>query len=284
MFRAKRLWGCCRISLFIGLTAMVCSCSDDGPSRPQADADPTYENIWPAAVGNYWEYDAVSKSYDQGLPMYDRMEDVPPIPPMEELYADLLAQSPGNIIYSGRGVYRLEFASDGTAAPDSIVLFLDAEMDSVENYASPPLPLYSPWHSGTPWTRTDDRMASYNEFGQDWLFFEGALTPGNEFEAPLSETIFDHLLLKTRIWRIGSFELRDTTYPKAIECFYVLDAGYLSGTDENGDPTGISPFYSYGLIVYVPEVGLVFCKEKFFSGPENLFERAVEILDYGRSD
>jgi hypothetical protein len=218
--------------------------------------------------------------------MYDRMEDVPPIPPMEELYADLQAQSPGNILYSSRGVYRLEFASDATAVPDSIVLFLDAEMDSVEGYASPPLPLYSPWSFGTPWTRTDDRMASYTESGLDleWVFFEGALTPGNEFEAPLYEAVHDNLLLKTRIWRIGSFELRDTTYPKAIECFYVLDAGYQFGTDENGDPTGIFHMYAYGLIVYTPEVGLVFCKEKFFNYPENLLERAVEILDYGRSD
>lgn len=284
MFRIKRLGVCCRISLIVILTTMICSCSDDDPSRPQADADPTYENIWPAAVGNYWEYDAVEKDYDQGHPMYDRMEDVPPIPPMEELYLDLQAQSPGNVIYSGRGVYRLKFASDATAVPDSIVLFLEAEMDSVDGWASPPYALISPSFSGIPWTRTPERMASYFEYGLEWLFFEGVLAPGNEFEAHLSETIGEGFLLKTRIWRIGPFDLQEITYPKAIECFYVLDLGYQSGTDENGDPTGIFRSYAYGLIVYAPEVGLVFCKEKYFAGPDVLLERTVELLGYGRSE
>lgn len=284
MFRAKRLWTFFRIPLFLGLTAMTCSCSDDGPARPKADADPTFENIWPAAVGNYWEYDSVEKAYDEGHTIYDGMEDVPPIPPMEKLYSNLQVQTPGNIFDSGRGVYRMEFASDATTAPDSIVLILDAEMDFVEGFATPPMALISPSFSGIPWTRTPERMASYFEFGLEWLFFEGALTPGNEFEAQLSETVAEDILLKTRIWRIGPFDLQDKTYPNAIECFYVLDGGYQFGTDPNGDPTGIFHSYAYGLIVYAPEVGLVFCKEKFFAGPDVLLERTVEILDYGRSE
>lgn len=287
MTQLKRCVTNCCIHLAICLPLIISGCSDDTPTQLSSGTGPTFDNIWPAAVGHFWLYDLDDRLYEGGNPPYDRLEDIPPIPAIDDLYADLKVDQPGAPLEIESGTLRWDITADATVDPDTTVMTVDATFQGLAGYPRPPQGL----KMGPSWRHSGDRIASYGYGYFQWLHLDGDLTPGHEFTAELAEGLADDILLTSRIWSIRSYNVAGTTYPNCVESFYLLDMGIQQGTDENGETTGFIHTYEYGVIIYAPEVGPIYCKAKFVSGPDNfnvasgtLHVRVATLQDFGRPD
>lgn len=106
----------CLIAL--SLICLVTACNDeDCPTCPdrQEPLTPTLANIWPNEDGNAWTYDLTSTMFD--VPFNLDPEDPPPMPSLEDLYADLQVAVDGELMESTLGLFR--FAFDGLRTTDS---------------------------------------------------------------------------------------------------------------------------------------------------------------------
>jgi hypothetical protein len=247
---------------FIGrailLMMLVAGCSGDDPSRPGSGSVPTFENIWPVGVGRYWTYDLTEEGYEEETTLYDRVEDVPALPDMEELYADLHSDPPGAELESSSASIHYSVSADLTTDPDTAVMAFDY---SVVNE----------------WRRSSDRIATYGGGYLQWVHLDGGLTPGHEFSVQLAAGLADDIFLHNRVWRSRSFEVMDTTYTGCVECFYIIDMGISQVTGEDGSIRGYLRDYRYGMVIYAPVVGPVYCKEMRPLGPSFIQDDFVAL-------
>ena len=283
MAQSKRRLFCFGIPMMICLAIIINGCSDDDPAQPGSQIYLTFENIWPAAVGQYWVFDLDEKQFEGGNLAYDRLEDVPPLPTMTQLYAALQDENLSVPLEAHSGTMRWEVTSDATVHPDTTVMEVESHIDILEGNPRSPHGL----GMGPSWRHSGNRIASYG-FGQlGWVHLEGSLKPGHEFEVQLAEGLAQDIWLTSRIWKMRSFEVMGQVVPNCVECFYVLDMGIQQGTDENGEPLGFSHPYKYGVTIYAPEIGPVYCKEKFLTGPDNewaggtMFVRVATLVNRG---
>ena len=66
--------------------------------------------------------------------------------------------------------------------------------------------------------------------------------------------------LTARVWRTFRYSVLDIAYSNCIECFYVLDEGVQrEGTAYETE--GYYRKYTYGVVVYAPELGPVYFHE-----------------------
>ena len=265
------------IQLTICLLLVISGCSDDSPTQVNSGTSPTFDNIWPAAVGYFWQYSLDDRLYEGGSPSYDHPEDIPPIPAIDDLYADLKVDQPGAALEIESGTLRWDITADATVDPDTTVMTVDATLQGLVGYPRPPQGL----KMGRSWRHSGDRIASYGSGYFQWLHLDGDLTPGYEFAAEFVVGLADDILLTNRIWSIRSFNVAGTTYPNCVESFYLLDMGIQEGTDENNQSTGFFHSYEYGVIIYAPEVGPVYCKAKFLAAPDIVLVREATLQDFG---
>lgn len=271
------------IPMMICLAIIINGCSDDDPAQPGGQINLTFENIWPAAVGQYWVFDLDEKRFEGGNLAYDRLEDVPPLPTMAQLYAALQDENLSVALEAHSGTMRWDVISDATVHPDTTVMEVESHIDNLEGNPRNPHGL----GMGPSWRHSGNRIASYG-FGQlGWVHLEGSLKVGHEFVAQLAGGLAPDIWLSGRIWRRGSYEVMGQVVPNCVECFYLLDMGIQRGADENGEPLGFSRFYKYGITVFAPDIGPVYCLENFMAGPTSegeiglLYVRKGELQDQG---
>jgi hypothetical protein len=253
------------------LLLVVCflsACSGDDPSQPNSGPVPSFDSIWPAGVGRYWVYDQVVDEYEGGATVYDRAEDIPDLPSMAQLYADLQTDPSGALLASADTRFGSRMTADLTANPDTTVMACENYVVDPGIYESPPLGL----SVGTQWRFSSDRIAVYSSRFLQWVHLDGALTPGHEFSTPLAEGLADGIVLHNRVWRVRSFDVMGETVAGCLECFYVLDMGVQRSTDESGEINGYFRGYGYGVVIYAPEVGPVYCKEKRLFAPDSILQ------------
>lgn len=273
----------CGIFLAICLASVISGCSDDNPTTPTSGVRPTFDNIWPAAVGQFWAFELDERRFEGGSRAYDRPEDVPPIPTMAELYAALRNDNLGVPLEVHSGSLRWDVTSDATVDPDTTMMVVESYIENLEGNPSAPHGL----GMGPSWRHSGDRIASYGYGHLGWIHLEGSLKSGHEFAVQLAEGLAQDIWLTSRIWKIRSYSVMGQDYPNCVECFYVLDMGIQQGTDENGEPLGFFHPYKYGVTIYAPEIGPVYCKEKYLRGPDNewtggtLFVRVATLGDRG---
>ncbi len=167
------------------LLLVVCflsACSGDDPSQPNSGPVPSFDSIWPAGVGRYWVYDQVVDEYEGGATVYDRAEDIPDLPSMAQLYADLQTDPSGALLASADTRFGSRMTADLTANPDTTVMACENYVVDPGIYESPPLGL----SVGTQWRFSSDRIAVYSSRFLQWVHLDGALTPGHEFSTPLA--------------------------------------------------------------------------------------------------
>lgn len=274
------------VPLAFVLAVMIIGCSGDDPTEPSGGLAPTFDNIWPAALGDYWTYDLEERRYSVDVASYERLEDVPPLPTMEELYAELQLDGPGTLLRTDEGTLRWQIMADATVTPDSTVLSVSRQIEATVGYPSPPYGL----RMGPIWTRSGNSIASYYESGASkWLHLEGSLESGYSFVSTPFGLV--RASLTTSVWRIRPFSVAGREYPRCVECFYVLDLGISTDSDEGGNITGYWRSYEYGVIVYAPEIGPVYCRAKFLEAESGvgglirqLHVRVGTLLEHGRSD
>lgn len=238
--------------------AVLLGCGDDSPTVPRNDVEPSFDNIWPAAVGNHWTYDVTTYPIAGVDTLYVSAADVPPIPSMEDLYAALGATQADADAPLERGTFHLRFSEDISPNAETLAMRMANETVDISGSPYPPSPLWL----GLAWFRTATRIL-YSIGSVGWVHLDGSLAPGHEFSVEIPSIVATELA--TRVWRTREYSALGTEYGNCIECFYVLDAGvHRVGTAY--ETQGYYREYGYGVIVYAPELGPVYCHEMIMMG------------------
>lgn len=265
-----------RFLALFGLVAIeiVSGCGGDSPTVPRNDAVPSFENIWPAAVGNHWTYELVTSTSSVAETLYATAAEVPPVPPMEQLYEALMAPIGAAPVLDGSGTFHLRFVEDVSPNADTVAMLMSQETVAVSGEPGAPMALYK----GAVWTRSATQIRYYGSGNIDWVHLVGSLEPGYEFAVPVPFLGGD-ASLNTTVWRTRSYAALGTTYPNCIECFYVLDFGVAPvGTAYQID--GYFHPFAYGVIIYAPELGPVYCHERIMWGTSAWNDRTASLRNF----
>ena len=261
------------IALLFVAVFLAPGCSEEGPTIPEISATPDYENIWPAAVGNQWEFELFNKIYVSEERPYDSLDDIPELRTMEELYADLQGEDWGEHTSVARGVFNLVFA-EGASNSEGTSMLLSNSREDIEGKPFPPSPLWL----GDVWLQKSERI-SYSVFGwMSWLHLQGDLSPGNEFSYEVPAMVESHLY--NRIWEIRPSTVLGKKYRNCLEVFYLFDMGIQTIRDENNEVEGYYNQYGYGVVVYAPEVGPVFFQERIMMSPGLWEHRKATLMAF----
>lgn len=256
--------------------AMLSGCGGDDPTAPRNDAAPNFENIWPAAVGNHWTYELSTSSSSVAETLYATAAEVPAVPPMEQLYEALRAPVGAAPVLDGSGTFQLRFVEDVSPNVDTVAMLLSKETLAASGEPAVPMAL----SKGSIWMRFATQIRYYGSGNIDWVHLIESLDPGYEFTVPVPFLGRD-ASLTTKVWRTRSYSALGITYPNCIECFYVLDFGVVPyGTAYEID--GYFRPFAYGVIVYAPELGPVYCHERMMYGTSVWNDRTASLSDFVR--
>lgn len=247
--------------LAVVLLTSMASCGDDDPSRPPFEFPATLQSLWPYEDGRGWNFDLTTQVWEvPGDPLYESEEEVPPIPPWDELYERLQDGFEGSPDFIGSGNLNLYFDGEVAISPGDTVPRLRSIVQVASGNPKRPMQL-----GGGLWRRGDTAIESYSEefpnSGSKWVYLTDELEPGDEFSHQLAPGLADDVWLRCRIWRHMKAELPGGARPNAVECIYLIDMGVQQATDEGGQSLGYLRSLRYGLIVYAENVGPVYCVE-----------------------
>ena len=148
---------------------------------------------------------------------------------------------------------------------------------SLEN-AGPPFFL-----GGYAFAYEDSGYYGYGDLGQThtWVYLEGDLTTGSEFEIQLFPGLVEDLWLRGRVWSVGRRTIGGRTYYNVLEYMYVLDFGEVYFRTAYGTSEGPFHPYYYGYSLFVPGLGPVAGIERRVLVPDdNLQEAVVPMVEY----
>ncbi len=255
---------------------ILSGCGGDGPTEPRNDATPNFENIWPAEVGNHWTYELVTSTSAVAETLYATAAEVPPIPQMEHLHEALKAPIGAEPVLDGSGTFQLRFVENVSPDADNVAMLMSMETVADSGEPGVPMALYK----GSVWMRSATQIRYYGSGNIDWVHLVGSLEPGYEFAVPVPFLGGD-ASLSTKVWRTRSYSALGTTYSNCIECFYVLDFGVTPvGTAYQID--GYFHPFAYGVIIYAPEIGPVYCHERIMWGTSAWNDRTASLQDFVR--
>jgi hypothetical protein len=281
--------------IVIGIAIAVVLACDDDPTPPPPPAA-TMDSAWPNADGLEWNYDLTLKSWSDSTPdsLYATREEVPPMPPLQDLAAQLATPIPGSPAAVGTAGYVLRF--DGTATTASgitgqnlvseIVVSADAAASVSRNTvflhrlaaARPDLrpqiaatypaewnekggpmvfgPLFL---SGGVYEKTAAHIGAYGDLDSllAWKWLETDVTPGHEFELQLVPSIADEVFLHARVLGSRTVTVPSGTYQQVLDVLYAVDYGVTQVVDDTQQNLGYIRVYSYGSIAYAADVGPV---------------------------
>lgn len=263
-----------RSATAVVITSALLGCGGDNSAAPRNEAAPTFDNIWPAAAGNHWSYRL--DTYYVAVPetLYATSVEVPEVPSMEFLYAALSAPIAGPPEAAGRGEYHLRFIEDISPNADMIVMRATKETQIVTGAPDSPLPL----SVISLWMRTATQIGGTWPGSANWVHLDESLAPGHEFTKEMQLGEGDGRLT-SRVWRTRSYSALGKTYSNCIECFYVLDYGvYPVGTAY--ETVGYCRPFAFGVIIFAPELGPVYCHERIFYGTDTWNDRKAFLSDY----
>lgn len=234
------------------------SCDDDSTSPP--GVEPTLENIWPAADGNSWSFSITDDRYeDMGPQWYATEAQVPDMPSLDDLYADLQDDITATPVSTPTG--ELELAFDGTTVLPTDFTVRNLTSIFVDENDSPdsPYPLKE-----MRWQRSGGRIAGYGASESEvvWIYMDGEPGPGPEFELQLIPGLADNIFLRGKVKALRTCAVLGEDVRNCVECVYAIDMGVVARTDEGGQVTGYGRPYIYGLMVYAPEIGPAYCRER----------------------
>lgn len=250
-------------------------CSDDEPTQPQDLTNPTFTNIWPASVGTHMVFELHNQTFHFQEGTFETPDDIPEIPSMETLYAQLQDDNWGDPASIDQSLFNLKFIDDQSNVDDTIKLAVSEWYDHIEGRAFVPSPLKIMYH----WTQSVDRISSTLGDLTYWLHLDSSLIPGQNFSAEIVGTEETHL--DSRIWKIRSFSNMNINHPACVECFYVVDMGIQTVRDYYGAILGYYHPYSFGVVIYAPGVGPVFCQEKIMLSLDVWENRQATLLALG---
>ena len=126
--------------------------------------------------------------------------------------------------------------------------------------AAKDLNLFEPiFLSGYAWQQTADGIFGYGDLSTEpsWIYLTDDLQEGASFSLQLVPGLADDVYLYGRVVFRGQKVVAGQVFLNVMQCFYVLDMGVGSLTDENGHHLGSVRMYMVGLVTYVPGLGPV---------------------------
>ena len=253
-------------------------CSGDSSTSPGESLTFTYDNIWPPIEGNSWEFSLHNQIFETEGDLYSTPEEIPGLPTMESLYADIQNDDWGAPTSVARGNWSLLFSDNGSEIEGTTVLAVSNTTEMLEGIPRRPYPFWV----GQSWTHSGDQISFSSAEVTVWVLLQGGLTPGNSFSAELpswGRTMY----LNSLIGPIRSINVMDQEYSNCLECFYVLDGGIQTVVNEIEEIEGYFRQYFYGIIVYAPDVGPVFCQERYMGGPGHWENRKATLQAFGNN-
>jgi hypothetical protein len=228
--------------------------------------------------------------------LYATREEVPPLPPLQDLAAQLATPIPGPPDSTLSAGYRLRF--DGTATTNSGVMgqnlvsqilftkpgstntshstrFLHrlaaARPDLRSRIAAAypvewdeksgpepiePFPLFL---SGGVYEKTAAHIGAYGDLDSllAWKWLEADVTAGHEFVLQLVPSIADDVFLHARVLGSRTVTVPSGTYQRVIDVVYAVDYGVIGFVDETQQGLGFMRLYDYGSVAYAENVGPV---------------------------
>ena len=130
--------------------------------------------------------------------------------------------------------------------------------------APPPLLRNPQFVHGGVWEKTEDWIGTYGDLDEllAWKFLTSDLSPGTEFSHQLIPSIASNVFLHCRIERIFDARTDVGVLRNALECYYLIDYGVTVLRDFELHVLGYTRAFGYGVVVYAPRVGPVYCHER----------------------
>lgn len=282
----------CHLSLILLLllTHTLAACDDDdcqtctsGASTPDA----TIENVWPNDRGDTWTYDLLSTSFMTPITDFADslvLEDVGewldrPLAASTTVEIDdilrlridglrttetgVTAQNLAGFLFTDEGGIRREIPSPFTSRDERLrartrPVVANGLARRVSNIAGLML------DGDLAFSKSGERIGTYADVNTElaWKYVEADLSVGHRFDFPLLGGTEEGLLLRARVVAVGDFDLPSGSYEKTVTPEYMIDSLPTSVVDEGGQELGLSRGYTYGRIVYAPEVGPVYNLER----------------------
>jgi hypothetical protein len=281
--------------MVLGIALAVVLACDDEPTPPPPPAV-TLDSAWPNADSLQWNYDVTSRAWwDVPLgSLYATPEEVPPLPPLQDLAARLATPNPDppdSVVTSG---YRLRFNGTGMTGSGATGQHLVAEVFAAAHAATSPctdgfshrlatarpdlrpriaatrpdrwrehgdgLPRPLFLHGGVLYEKTAAHIGAYSYLNGPhlaWKWLEADVTPGHEFVLQLAPTMADDIFLHGRVLGSRTVSVPSGTYDRIVDVVYAVDWGVVQVRDEANDPLGYLRVYDYGSIAYAADVGPV---------------------------
>jgi len=138
-------------------------CSEDSdPTVPNGGfvPGPTLENVWPNADGNSWSYAVNNVYYDcPDCGLYADPDDVPPMPSLEDLYADLESAPQYPVLGTASGTLSLQFNGLTVRANGDTAQVLERRLEYEEGNPQFPILL-----GGGAWIKNDAGIWGYGNW------------------------------------------------------------------------------------------------------------------------
>jgi len=270
---------------------LLTSCDSPSGARSARLPDPTLENLWPNADASYWTFAMECRVWypDPGdamppFTLYENEADLPPAPTLDAIEAVLNDHGTGPVTGEQSGSFTLRF--DGTLELDEHKtaqrLLHEIHWDTEAargargdgGWTGGPRqqeefldPLF--WNNFSAWLRNDDGIFCYSTFweGAYWTYLEDELEPGQEFSHVIPVSGLD-LVLHGRVLDEVALASPALGHLKGVfRILYVLDWGAQIVTTDSPDIAGYARWVDYGVALYAPGIGPVYCRERRYVEP-----------------
>ena len=275
------------IVLCLAASLNLTGCGSDSCAPEPCQCGTTLENIWPNDDGRGWEYEYTWRTWDDTCDMYTNIDDVPPAPSLDTIESLLASHPIGPSVTTRVGTYRMRFDGDSTTmsgatgqALRDTAYFPERSLAAAGSMTStraflaalggvaPPVDIVltpSPIlvHGGA-WEKTDQYIGTYGDLHTDlaWKFLTADLCPGTEFSFEISVHEGGGVYGHCRVLGNTSVETEMGVFENGLDCLYMVDLGIITYGGEHGS-YGHRRHITYGNVVYVPDVGPVYCYERF---------------------
>src|SRR5262245_44158692 len=261
--------------------AVVLACDDDSTTPPPPA--PTMDSAWPNADRLAWNYDLTARGWWDLPPdsLYATPEEVPPLPPLQDLAAQLATPFPNPPESTATAFYRLRF--DGTTMSGSGVtgqnliaeLYVPAHVATSasigarflrrlaiarpdlrariaaehpdrwrENAGQLPTPLFL---MGGVYEKTAAHIGAYGDLGPQlaWKWLDADVTPGHEFVLQLVPTLSDQVFLHGCVLGSRTVNVPSGTYQRVIDVVYAVDYGIIEVLTDAQEVLGYMRVFDY---------------------------------------
>lgn len=279
------------ILIVLLLLCSIAACDDDDCTTCAEDPpapEPTLENVWPNEDGRGWTYDFFHREWPDtttpplaGLTIDDADSMLAVVAPAgtptdahiwRNVFEGMETTESGAVGQNLRGYYyrdveggvRRWVPADRPSLAERLVL---PRYATIEEFAARRICCVGALliEGGPAFVKTEELIGSYGDLDQrlSWKWLEADLGPGSGFTLQLVPALADNVFLHAEIREVRDLSTPYGEFENALSVNYMIEHGqeYLLGPDD----TRIGPFQSwtFGRMEFVPEVGPVYCLERF---------------------